>query len=182
MGAGLETPTLPLSTELLSTIDAFCQKHMNHDDQCAETLHQELLALYHKQVTPLDAEAQRHRFFFTVVNQLNEHLRSEARVRELWELAKVYLKSLLLDQELVKGLRYTATPWLLDFFVIGNGPPDKSPDDVVPLNMLLDQAVEIWATKYWYHGYATGVRDDGQEISVRTIMVEYGEKHPRVSL
>jgi hypothetical protein len=177
VSAFLAAPALPLPDELRSTIDVFVQKHRSHDDQCAETLHEELRALHRRHVATPDF-VSRMPPFFSIVSMLAGNLRSEERVREWWDVGRAFIADVLRDPALVVD----SASWMQDYLALGNGVTDDAADAyvAVAVNPLLDKLVDIWAADY-HLGFVAGSQDLSEK-TLRDAMMQYGRQNPRVRL
>ncbi|KIH90098.1 hypothetical protein SPBR_00108 [Sporothrix brasiliensis 5110] len=81
--ASLASPKLPLSDEVIRTLDAYLDKHPDHDQATSDRLHEDLLTTFSQSVH--NKQSVHYACFLAILRQLRPAIRSTTYLLQWWE-------------------------------------------------------------------------------------------------
>jgi hypothetical protein len=171
--AFIATPSLPLPDDLNRVIEAYLQKHEKFDEGSSDRLQDELQSIYQKQVKDLPNQ---HAAFISILRSLVPVFRTPARILKWWDiLSAPILDSLSQD----KTLLAECSGALLDILTFSTPELDQAGTDVSP-SPIADRLLLAWMGKCEESPSESGVTLQTSEQRIRSVLVQYGKKRPKV--
>ncbi|KAL2267657.1 hypothetical protein VTJ83DRAFT_4934 [Remersonia thermophila] len=133
----LQSPTLPLPSEIYAVITAYIEKHNKPDDAASERLNDELIAVWEKVV---QNHPERYAAFLSILKELRPALRMPARTFKWWDRL---LDPVLEHVTSERGLAKEAMEHIIDLVAAEevDDPTAWSEDGLVPL---ISRLIERW--------------------------------------
>ncbi|KAL3426879.1 hypothetical protein PVAG01_00388 [Phlyctema vagabunda] len=174
VSSSILNPTLPLPDELVNVIHAYLDKHDTHDESDSQKLHEELLAIYEKDVlgTP-----PRYAAFLAVLRQLKRAIQGSGRLLQWWSrLADPILEQM--GEE--KGLSVEAHHTILNILVYEEDDEEHLEEAKSSSAVLTENLLSSWLTKF-VTASAGELDPEAQfvERKIKNILLEFGRKRPK---
>ncbi|KAI1083495.1 Hamartin protein-domain-containing protein [Whalleya microplaca] len=168
----IPTANLPLPDDLVEVIDKFlCKYEEKFDEAVADKVHDELLAILHKEVTQ---EPTRYPAFLAILRRLRPLIGQPAKIFQWFDLLMPVLNCL--DQE--KGLASEGEGAVLDLLTADDGTNSSSPMGSAALQ-LAERILLLWLDEFDVVKKVPDASAEFKEKQLRHIIILYGKKRPK---
>ncbi|RFU33973.1 hypothetical protein B7463_g2344, partial [Scytalidium lignicola] len=163
---------LPLSDDLVQLIHTYLEKHGSTEDCNSPKLHEELLAIYQKDV---EDKPSRLATFLAILRLLRPAISGCGRLLQWWDKLSVPVMDQLGEE---KGLAVEAHATLLDILVYDED--EKDLDDAITTSATVaENLMSIWLKKAALE--SAQFDDEAQFVSrkIQQILLAFGKKRPK---
>ncbi|KAI0171860.1 Hamartin protein-domain-containing protein [Hypoxylon sp. FL1284] len=161
----------PLPDDLVEIIDAYLNKHEKFEESVADKLHDELLAIFHRDVAQTPS---RYTPFIAILRYLRPVIGQPVKIFQWFELLLPALD--YLNQE--KGLAEVMEEILLDILTAEDGNDPTSPTGgAAP--QLAERSLLLWLEQHEATQKNPDALSDFKERQFRRTLLRYGKRRPK---
>ncbi|KAI1210880.1 Hamartin protein-domain-containing protein [Annulohypoxylon truncatum] len=165
------TASFPLPDDLVEIIDAYLCKHEKFDESVADKLNDELLSLFHKDVSQVPS---RYTAFVALLRRLRPIIGQPDKIFQWFDLLLLVLNHL--NQE--KDLAVEVEGILLDILTADDGDDPSSPTGgAAP--QLAERILLLWLDEYDTVGKSPDAISEFKEKQMQRTLLHYGKRRPK---
>ncbi|KAI2469408.1 Hamartin protein-domain-containing protein [Annulohypoxylon bovei var. microspora] len=163
--------SFPLPDDLVEIIDAYLCKHEKFDENVADKINEELLSLFHKDVSQVPS---RYTAFVSLLRRLRPIIGQPAKIFEWFDLLLLVLNYLNQEKDLATEVEGT----LLDILTADDGNDPSSPTGgAAP--QLAERILLLWLDEYETIGKSPNAISEFKEKQMQRTLLHYGKRRPK---
>ncbi|KAI0888944.1 Hamartin protein-domain-containing protein [Annulohypoxylon maeteangense] len=161
----------PLPDDLVEIIDAYLCKHEKFDESAADKLNDELLSLFHKDVSHVPS---RYTAFVALLRRLRPIVGQPDKIFQWFDLLLLVLNYLNQEKDLAAEVEGT----ILDILTADDGHDSSSPTGgAAP--QLAERILLLWLDEYETIGKSPDAISEFKEKQMQRTLLHYGKRRPK---